>query len=92
MATTQVGFGPRLVQMRGEDPLLLERLRAPIEGALEARRQVYVVEVHALGRGGQVLVSITASEGRLPLLFDQDELEPAHVFQVVRDTVGRLGL
>lgn len=92
MASHQVGFNPGLIRIRGEDPVLVERLRGPLAGALEARRQVYLVEVLAVGRVGEILVSINGSEGRLPLLFQKDELEPGHVLQVVRDTVARLGL
>lgn len=92
MATPDVGLGPRLVQIRGEDPALVEWLRAPLAGALEERHNVYVVEVETVGRGAQVLVCIHGSRGRLPLLFQMDELEQGNVLRVVRDTVIRLGL
>jgi hypothetical protein len=92
MASYQNGLSSGRIRIWGEDPLLVERLRAPLAGALESRLQMYVVEVLAVGRVGEVLVSINGNEGRFPLLFQSNELEPAHVMQVVRDTVVRLGL
>ena len=92
MASYQIGLSSGRIRIWGEDPVLVERLRAPLASALEARRQLYVVEVLAVGRVGEILVSINGNEGRLPLLFQSDELEPAHVLQVVRDTVTKLGL
>lgn len=81
-----------MVQIRGGDLALVERLRVPLAGALEERRRVYVVEVDTIGRGAQVLVCIHGYRGRLPLLFQMTELEPGHVLRVVRETVIRLGL
>jgi len=45
-----------------------------------------------VGATGQVLICISGSRGRLPLLFRRVELEPGHVTRVVRDGVVRLGL
>jgi hypothetical protein len=92
MASYQSRLSSGRIRIWGEDKALVERLRAPLAGALEARRQLYLVEVLAVGRVGEILVSISGNEGRLPLLFQSDELDPAHVMQVVRDTVARLGL
>lgn len=92
MASYQIGLSSGRIRVWGEDPALVERLRAPLAGALEGRRQLYVVEVLAVGRVGEILVSINGNEGRLPLLFQSDELDPAHVLRVVRDAVVRLGL
>jgi hypothetical protein len=91
MATLDAGR-PRIVQIRGENSALVELLREPVLGALEERRNVYVVEIAAVGRDGDVLVSIHGSRGRLPLLFHRDELAPAHVHELVKETVSRLGL
>jgi hypothetical protein len=78
------------VQVTGENPLV-ERLREPLHDALADRSRFYAVRVHAVGRRGEVLVGITGSGGHVPLLFGREELEPAHVLQVVRDAVARLG-
>jgi hypothetical protein len=91
MATLDAGR-PRIVQIRGENRTLVDQLREAVAGALEGRRTVYVVEIAAVGRDGEVLISIHGSRGRLPLLFHKDELAPAHVHELVKETVGRLGL
>ena len=86
-------FGPRLVQIRGADRGLVELLSAPLASALEERRIPYVVEVAMVGRGEQVLVCINGDRGRLPLLFQKEDLlEPSHVLLVVRDAVNQLGM
>lgn len=91
MATLDSG-PPRIVQIRGENRALVEQLSGPVAGALQDRHAVYVVEIALVGRDGDVLVSIHGSRGRLPLLFHRDELEPAHVHELVKETVSRLGL
>jgi len=82
----------RDVQIDGENPLLVERLRDPLCRALGNRGTVYAVRIDTVGRVGEVLVSVNGSKGRLPLLFDEEELEPGYVFRVVSDTVSRFGL
>jgi hypothetical protein len=82
-----------LVRLEGRDVLLIERLRDPLRRALGARQTFYAVRVEAVGRCGEVLVSITGSKGHLPLLLKgEEELEDAYVFRTVRDTINRFGL
>jgi hypothetical protein len=80
-----------LVQIDGENALVVERLREPVSRALGNRRAFYSVRVETVGRVGEILVSILGHKGRIPLLFAQDELEPGYVHGVVRDTVDRFG-
>jgi len=83
----------KLVQVEGQDALLIERLRDPLSRALGNRRTFYSVRIEAVGRVGEVLVSITGSKGRLPLILrGEEELEAAYVFRAVSDTVSRFGL
>jgi hypothetical protein len=81
----------RLVDVAGSESLVA-RLRVPLHDALADRRTFYAVEVEAIGRTGEVLVAITSSKGRVPLLLRQDQLEPGCVCQLVRDSVSRSGL
>ena len=81
----------RLVEIDGENPLIVERLTEPLRRALGGRRASYSVRVETVNRVGEVLVSITGRRGRLPLLFAHDELEPGYVFGVVSATVERFG-
>lgn len=84
---------PNLVRIEGQDAHLIERLRDPLRRALGDRRTCYSVRIEAIGRVGEVLVSITGSKGRLPLLLrGEEELEAAYVFRQVSDTVSRFGL
>jgi hypothetical protein len=78
-----------LVQLDGENALVVERLREPLRRALGNRGALYHVHVETVGRGGQVLVSILGHRGCIPLLFAPDELEPGYVHGIVRDTVDR---
>ena len=84
--------GMKLVQIEGQNTLLIERLREPLGRALGDRRTFYSVRVEAVGRIGEILVSITGTRGHLPLLLREEELEPGYVCRVVRDTVSRFGL
>jgi hypothetical protein len=81
----------RLVEIDGENALVVDRLKEPLRRALAGRRTFYSVHVDSVNRVGEVLVSITGRRGRLPLLFAHDELEPGYVFGVVSDTVDRFG-
>jgi hypothetical protein len=81
----------RLVQVDGENALVVDRLREPLSRALGHRRALYRVQVGTAGRGGEVLVTILGLRGRIPLLFAPDELEPGYVHGIVRDTVDRFG-
>jgi hypothetical protein len=85
------GAAAGLVQIDGENALVVERLREPLSRALGNRRAFYRVRVETLGRVGEVLVSILGRRGRIPLLFAPDELEPGYVHGIVRDTVDRFG-
>ena len=90
MATAEVAA--RLVQVTGQNQLLVERLKDPLTRALGDRHSVYTVDVDTVGRVGQVLVSISGFRGRPPLFFQPEELEPGYVFRVVKDTVARFDL
>ena len=81
----------KLVQIDGENAVVVERLREPLSRALGNRRALYHVQIGMVGRGGEVLVSILGHRGRIPLLFAPDELEPGYVHGIVRDTVDRFG-
>jgi hypothetical protein len=81
-----------LLQIKGQDARLIALLCDPLTQALADRRSVYMIEVDTVGATGQVLICISGSRGRLPLLFRRVELEPGHVTRVVRDGVVRLGL
>ena len=60
--------------------------------ALADRHRFYAVHVEALGRMGEVLVTITGSRGRVPLILSPQDLEPGDVFRMVSDTVDKFGL
>ncbi len=89
MATTGDARGQ--LEITGKNVPLLEHLRAPLHRALAARGRFYAVHVESVGRVGEVLVSITGSRGRLPLLFSPEDLEPGDVFRTVSDTVDKFG-
>jgi hypothetical protein len=89
MAITEAAT--KLVQIDGENAVVVERLREPLSRALGNRRGFYRVRVETVGRVGEVLVSILGYKGRIPLLFAPDELEPGYVHGIVRDTVDRFG-
>jgi hypothetical protein len=63
----------------------------PLCRALEDRHRFYRVHVEAVGRVGEVLVTITGSRGHLPLILSPQDLEPGDVFRMVSDTVDRFG-
>jgi hypothetical protein len=92
LTTPDVVTKGRLVEIKGQSDALVEQLKDPLSRALGERRNFYFVEIDTVGRVGQVLVSINGSRGRLPLLFQRDELEPGYVFRIVKDTVNRFGL
>ena len=79
------------LEITGKNAPLLEQLRAPLRRALGDRGRFYAVHVEPVGRVGEVLVSITGSRGRLPLLFSPEDLEPGDVFRTVSDTVDKFG-
>jgi hypothetical protein len=81
-----------LVQITGQSPSLVKRLEGPLHLALAGRPGFYRVHVDTVGRVGEVLVSITGSRGRVPLIFDQADLEPGYVVSVVKDTLSKFGL
>jgi hypothetical protein len=83
---------PTFVRVGGPTASLVDHLQAPLREALESRNRCYDVEIDAVGRVGEVLVSITSARGRLPLLFGRGELEPGYVHRIVSDTVARFGL
>jgi hypothetical protein len=80
---------PRYVEFKTDSEAMLRRLREPLHRALDGRSHFYAVEIVAVGRVGEVLVSITGPSGRLPLLFGHEELEPGYVSSVVRDAVEK---
>jgi len=61
--------GMRLIQVQRENARLIEieLLRGPLRRALGDRRTFYPVRIEAVGRVGEVLVSIAGSKG-LPIL------------------------
>ncbi len=81
----------RQVDISAENAALLDRLTDPLCRALDGRRRYYSVRVEPLGRVGEVLVTITGSKGRLPLIFSPEDLEPGDVFRIVSDTVDKYG-
>jgi hypothetical protein len=80
------------VEIGGDSEGLVDRLREPLHRALSGRHRFYVVRVDSVGRVGEVLVSITGSKGRLPLLLGREELEPGYVSRVVSDAVQRFAV
>jgi len=89
-----VVFGTREshVRISGNNEGLVTSLEEPVRVALEGRHRWYFVRIDDLGKVGEVLISITGSKGRLPLLFGRGELEPAHVAEVVEDAVDAVAL
>ena len=85
------GPGGGRVVIEGE-AVLIERLGDPLQRALEGRGAFYKVRVDWVGRRKEVVVSITSSKGRLPLIFDSRDLERGHVLRVVRANVEKHGL
>jgi len=83
---------PTFVRVGGRTAWLVDQLEGPLRQALESRNRFYAVEIDALGRVGEVIVSITSSRGRLPLIFGRGDLEPGYVHRIVSDTVARFGL
>ena len=83
---------PGFVRVSGQSAWLVDQLQEPLRQALESRDAFYVVEIETVGRVGEVLVSITSSRGRLPLIFGREDLEPGYVHRIVSDTVARFGL
>jgi hypothetical protein len=83
---------PSFMWISGDNDGLVDRLRAPLSRALEGRCSFYSVRIEAVGRVGEILVSITGSKGRLPLLFGNEDLEPGYVSSVVRDVVTKYAL
>jgi hypothetical protein len=86
-----VGKTSPFVHMRGEGALL-DHLRDPLQRALEDQRRHCLVSVEAVGRVGEVMVSVTTTKGRLPMLFGSEDLDPGYVTRVVLDTVTHFGL
>jgi hypothetical protein len=77
------------VEISGDSTL--DRLIDPLCRALGDRQRSYTVHVEAVGRVGEVLVTITGSRGHLPLIFSPQDLEPGDLFRMVSDTVDRFG-
>jgi hypothetical protein len=85
-------IAPGLVHVTGQSARLVERLQDALRQALDGRARRYVVEIAAVGRVGEVLVSISSSRGRLPLLLGPEDPEPGYVRRLVSDIVARFGL
>jgi hypothetical protein len=90
MAASTDRKGP--VYISGNSEALVESLEKPLRGVLEGRHHLYLVEIADLGPVGEVLVSITASRGRLPLLFGRGELRPERLARVVEDALDAAAL
>ena len=82
----------RLIEISGESETLVATLRPPLEAALSDKHRYYAVHVETVGRVGEVLVSISGSGGRLPLILGREDMEPGYVCRVVRDAVSRFGI
>ena len=80
------------VEVAGDDEGLVARLAEPLQRALSERRSFYAVRIEAVGRVGEVMVSIDGAKGRLPLLFRPEDMEVGYVCSVVTDTVRRYDL
>jgi hypothetical protein len=81
--------GPRWpIEIEG-DAGLVQGLGEALHRTLGDRQRCYRVRLEGVGRCGDVLVAVTSAEGRLPLLFDREDLEPAYVASVVRYNVER---
>jgi hypothetical protein len=89
MAFGDVG---ELIHVGGDGVSLVARMRGPLLKALAGRRRYYAVRVAALGPRGDVLVTVTGSKGRVPLLFGPGELQPGHISSVVRGALDRAAL
>jgi len=83
---------PRNLDVSGDGTPLLGILLNPLCRALGDRHRFYRVHVEALGRVGEVLVTITGSRGHLPLILSPRDLEPGDVFRVVSDTMEKFDL
>jgi hypothetical protein len=83
--------GRAAVAVEGEPPLV-ERLGAAMQDALAPRRRLYVVQLHRLGRRGEVLVSVDGSAGHVPMILRPDQLDPALAAAMVGRLVERLSL
>jgi hypothetical protein len=68
---------------------LVQGLGEALHRSLADRQRYYRVRLDGIGRCGEVLVAVTSASGRLPLLFDRRDLEPAYVASVVRYNVDR---
>lgn len=80
------------VEVGGQSATLVALLRQPLLAALEGRGRFYRVQIEKIGRVGEVLLSVTSGRGRVPLIFEPDDLQPAYVARVVSETVARFGL
>jgi hypothetical protein len=81
-----------LVEVGGDDARLVDRLAEPLQKALAGRRSFYAVRIEAVGRVGEVMVSIDGTKGHLPLLFGPEDMDAGYVCSVVKDTVRRYDL
>jgi hypothetical protein len=86
------GSERRLVEVGGDDVSLVARLAEPLQKALSGRRSYYAVRIEALGRVGEVMVSIDGTRGHLPLLFGPEDMDAGYVCSVVKDTIRRFDL
>jgi len=64
----------------------------PVRRALGSRHHAYRVHIEPRGRAGQVLLVISGSTTRVPLILSPQDLEPGDVFRLVSDTMERFGL
>ena len=88
---TDAGQREARIEMGG-NRALVSRMRAPLMTAMAGRLRYYAVRIEGVGPGGHVLVSITGSKGRLPLLFGPHELQAAHISRVVRGALDEAAL
>lgn len=88
----QAACEARNVEIRGDDRALVARLGDPLRRALAEGHAFYAVRIQAIGRVGEVMISIDSAKGRLPLLFRPEDLDAGYVCSVVKDTVRRFDL
>ena len=87
-----MGQGHGHVHIAGTDAFIVASLTAALERALGDRGTSYSVEIDAVGRVGETLVSITGSRGHLPLIFGHGDMEPGYICSVVQRSVNRYGM
>ena len=77
----------QIVQVGGRDEGLVALVADSVRQALAGGHAFYRVNIEAVGRVGEVLVSIDGAEGHLPLLFRPEEVEKGFIYGVVKNSL-----